>query len=184
MSGERKVMRCEDVSPLLVFFTCDELTAGEREQIVAHLANCGDCSAQLAQEDALHDAIERIRKRPPSLTAPLFCFRSAAVNSPNRSMNFPRPKLTKAGSHFMGAPVDGVAPGLERAALLLVGAIVGTQVLQWLVLFGPNVGPGSAVTVLAASKIPDDKLRTMEVSGVNFSRTTGKIQLQLQAEQR
>jgi len=100
-------------------------------------------------------------------------------------MNFPRQKLTKAGSHFHG-PRRWMAlrPGAgARRPLLLVGAIVGTQVLQWLVLFGPNVGPGSAVTVLAASKIPDDKLRTMEVSGVNFSRTTGKIQLQLQAEQ-
>src|SRR6267142_2263279 len=184
MSGERKVMRCEDVSPLLVFFTCDELTAGEREQIVAHLANCGDCSAQLAQENALHDAIERI----PQAAAQ---FDSAGV-----LLSKCRSELSESLDELSAPKVDegwqpfswvrrwmALRPGWSAAALLLVGAIVGTQVLQWLVLFGPNVGPGSAVTVLAASKIPDDKLRTMEVSGVNFSRTTGKIQLQLQAEQ-
>jgi len=111
----------------------------EREQIVAHLANCGDCSAQLAQEDALHDAIDASRKRPPSLTAPLFCFRSAAVNSPNRSMNFPRPKLTKAGSHFHGRAGGWRCARAGARGVVACWRDCGTQVLQWLVLFAPTL---------------------------------------------
>jgi hypothetical protein len=184
MSGERKVMRCEDVAPLLVFYTCDELTAGEREQIVAHLANCGECRAQLAQEDALQDAIERIPQ-------PADQFDTAGV-----LLSKCRSELSESLDELSAPNVDegwqpfswarrwmALRPGWSAAALLLVGAIVGTQAFQWVPLFGSSVAPGSPVNVLAASKIPDEKLDTMEVSGVNFSRTTGKIQLQLQAEQ-
>ena len=60
MSGEPKILRCDDVAPLLVFYSCDEVSAEEREQIAAHLANCSECSAQLMQEDALRDAIGHI----------------------------------------------------------------------------------------------------------------------------
>ena len=47
--------------------------------------------------------------------------------------------------------------------------------------FGAGNGAGTAVSVLAAPKILD--LDKVAVSNVNFSRKTGKVQLQLQAEQ-
>jgi anti-sigma factor RsiW len=182
MSGERKVMRCEDVAPLLVFYSCDELAADEREQIVAHLANCSECGAQLAQEDALHDAIERIPQAADQFDA------SGALLSQCRS------ELSESLDELSAPKVDegwqpfslvrrwmALRPGWSAAALMLVGAIVGTQAFQWLP--GTSGTPGAPVNVLAASKIPDDKLEKMEVSVVKLSRSTGKIQLQLQAEQ-
>ena len=63
-----------------------------------------------------------------------------------------------------------------------VGARGGTKALQWLQC-SSGTSSGSPVNVLAASKIPDDKLDKMEISNVDFSHSTGKVQLQLQAEQ-
>ena len=182
MSGERKVMRCEDVAPLLVFYTCDELTAGERAQIVAHLANCSECSTQLAQEDALEDAIGRIPQAADQFdTAGVLLSKCRSELSESLD-ELSAPKVDEGWQPFSWARRwMALRPGWSAAALLLVGAIVGTQAIQWLPLFGPGGGPGSAVNVLAASKIPD--IDTVEVSGVTISRTTGKIQLKLQAEQ-
>ncbi|HLZ12836.1 MAG TPA: HEAT repeat domain-containing protein [Candidatus Acidoferrum sp.] len=183
MSDVRKVLRCDDVAPLLVFYACDELGAEEREQIVAHLALCGECSAQLAQENALHEAIERTPQAADQFDA------AGALLSQCRS------ELSESLDELSAPRVDegwqpfslvrrwmALRPGWSAAALMLVGAIVGTQAFQWLP-FSASVAPGAPVNVLAASKIPDDKLEKMEVSVVNFSRSTGKIQLQLQAEQ-
>jgi hypothetical protein len=73
-------------------------------------------------------------------------------------------------------------PAWSAAALLLVGAVVGTQALQWLP-FSVTDAPGSAVNVLASSKLTPDQLSKMTVSEINFSRPTGRVQVQLQAEQ-
>lgn len=183
MSGERKVMRCEDVAPLLVFFTCDELTAGEREQIVAHLANCGECSAQLAQEDALQDAIEGIPQAADQFdTAGVLLSKCRSELSESLD-ELSAPKVDEGWQPFSWARRwMALRPGWSAAALLLVGAIVGTQAFQWLPIESRN-GSGPGLKVLAASKLTDTQLNNMEVSRINFSGTTGKIQLQVQAEQ-
>jgi len=183
MSGERKVLRCEDIAPLLVFYTCDEVSAEEREQIVAHVANCSECSAQLAQEDALHDAIERIPQAADRFDTANVLLSQCRSELSESLDELSAPKVDEGWQPFsLIRRWMALRPGWSAAALMLVGAIVGTQAFQWLP-FSSSVAPGSAVNVLAASKIPEDKLVTMEVSNVNFSRSTGKIQLQLQAEQ-
>jgi hypothetical protein len=181
MSGERKVMRCEDVAPLLVFYSCDELTTGERGQIAAHLANCGECSAQLAQEDALHDAIERIPQAADQFDSAGVLLSKCRSELSESLDELSAPKVDEGWQPFSWARRwMALRPGWSAAALLLVGAIVGTQAFQWLP-FSTSVAPGSPVNVLAASNIPD--IDTVEVSGVTFSQKTGKVQLQLQAEQ-
>jgi len=183
MSGERKILRCDDVAPLLVFYTCDEVSAEEREQIVAHLANCSECSAQLAQEDALHDAIERIPQAADQFDTANVLLSQCRSELSESLDELSAPKVEQGWRPFSWVRQwMALRPGWSAAALMLVGAIVGTQAIQWLP-FSSSVAPGAPVNVLAASKIPDDKLQTMEVSNVNFSHSTGKIQLQLQAEQ-
>ena len=183
MSGERKILRCADVAPLLVFYTCDEVSAEEREQIAAHLANCGECGAQLAQENALHDAIERIPQAADQFDTANVLLSQCRSELSESLDELSAPKVDEGWQPFSWARQwMALRPGWSAAALMLVGAIVGTQAFQWLP-FSSSVAPGAAVNVLAASRIPDDKLQTMEVSNVNFSHSTGKIQLQLQAEQ-
>ena len=185
MSGERKVLRCDGVAPLLVFYTCDEVSAEEREQIAAHLANCNECSAQLAQEDALHGAIERIPQAADQFDTANVLLSQCRSELSESLDELSAPKVDEGWQPFsLIRQWMALRPGWSAAALMLVGAIVGTQAFQWLpVPFGTSGPPGAPVNVLAASKIPDDKLQTMEVSNVNFSHSTGKIQLQLEAEQ-
>ncbi|HWZ98154.1 MAG TPA: HEAT repeat domain-containing protein [Candidatus Dormibacteraeota bacterium] len=184
MSSQPKLTRCEDVAPLLVFYTCDELTAGEREQIVAHLSTCGECRAQLSEEGALQSAIDSMPQAADQ-------FDSSGVLAQCRSElsesldELSAPKIDEGWRPFaLVRQWMALRPGWSAASLLLVGAIVGTQVLQWMPFtFSTGGGTGSPVSVLAAPKITDDQLSKMEVSNVNFSRPTGKIQLKLQAEQ-
>jgi hypothetical protein len=182
MSRAPKLTRCEDVAPLLVFYTCDELTAEEREQIVAHLATCSGCRAQLSEEDALQAAIERMPQAADQFESSGVFLAQCRSELSESLDELSAPKLDEGWRPF-GFVRQWMAlrPGWSAAALLLVGAIVGTQASQWLP-FSTGGGTGSAVNVLAAPRISDDQLNKMEVSNV-ISRPTGKIQVQLQAEQ-
>jgi hypothetical protein len=183
MSNAPKLARCEDVAPLLVFYTCDELTAEERGQIEAHLANCGECRQQLSEEDALHSAIDEMPQPADRLESSGVLLAQCRSELSESLDELSAPKVDEGWQPF-GFVRQWMAlrPGWSAAALLLVGAIVGTQAFQWLP-FSTGASTGSPVNVLAASKISDDQLSKMEVSGVNFSRPGGTIQVQLQAEQ-
>lgn len=186
MSGAPKFDRCEDVAPLLVFYTCDEITAVEREQIDGHLAGCSECRAQLSEEDVLQTAIESMPQAADRLESSGVLLAQCRSELSESLDELSAPKLDEGWRPF-GFLRQWMAlrPGWSAAALLLVGAIVGTQAFQWLP-FNPFSAPGSAgspVNVLAAPRISDDQLHNMEVSNVHFSRPTGTIQVQLQAEQ-
>src|SRR6266436_5788752 len=149
MSGERKVLRCDDVAPLLVFYTCDEVSAEEREQIVAHLANCSACSAQLVQEDALRDAIGRIPQAADQFDTANVLLSQCRSELSESLDELSAPKVDEGWQPFSWARQwMALRPGWSAAALMLVGAIVGTQALQWLP-FSNSVAPGSAVNVVA-----------------------------------
>jgi hypothetical protein len=181
MNNEAKLTRCEEVAPLLVFYTCDELTASEREQIDAHLAKCDECRAQLTEEDVLQAEIDRMPQVADQFDASGILLSQCRSEFSEQLDELSAPKIEERRHPFAWARQwMALRPGWSAAALLLVGAIVGTQAYSWLPAPG---GSGPAVSVLADSKLTDDQLSKMQVSNVNFSRPTGKIQLQLQAEQ-
>src|SRR5437773_6852968 len=64
MSAFEKSVNCKDIAPLLVFYTCDEVSDRERKQIEAHVANCRACAAQLAEENDLQEAM--VARRQPA----------------------------------------------------------------------------------------------------------------------
>ncbi len=183
MSREQKLTRCEDISPLLVFYTCDELSAVEREQIVTHLATCAECSAQLSEEDVLQQAIEKAPQAADKFDSSGVLLSQCRSELSEALDELAAPKEEERWQFFTWARKwMALRPGWSAAALLLVGAIVGTQAFQWLPFSGA-VNSGSPVNVLAASKLPDDKLEKVEISNVDFSHSTGKVRVQLQAEQ-
>ena len=55
MTSREMRMRCAEIGPLLVFLSCDELTAQERVAVETHLEDCADCRALLAEEDAFQE---------------------------------------------------------------------------------------------------------------------------------
>jgi HEAT repeats/Putative zinc-finger len=182
MNNEVKITRCEEVAPLLVFYTCDELTASEREQIDAHLAKCGECRSQLKEEDALQAEIDRMPQAADQFDTSGVLLSQCRSELSEQLDELSAPKAEERWHPFAWARQwMALRPGWSAAALLLVGAIVGAQLYVWLPFSAPG-GNGPAMSVLAAPKLTDDQLGKMQVSNVNFA-PTGKIQLQVQAEQ-
>jgi len=174
MSETPKLKRCEDVAPLLVFYACDELTSEEREQIVAHLAICDGCRAQLSEEDALQAAIDRMPQVADQFESSGVLLAQCRSELSESLDELSAPRLKKAGSLSLGACVDGAAPGLERRCSFACRCNrwdAGNSVAS----VNPGNGGGSAVKVYAAPRITPDTLNKMAVSGINFSRPTGKF---------
>jgi len=183
MSGSSKFMRCEDVAPLLVFYTCDEITSEERAQIDAHLATCSECRAQLTEEDALQTAIDRMPQAADQFESSGVLLSQCRSELAEKLDELAAPKVDEGWLPFGWVRRwMALRPAWSAVALLFVGAIVGTQLIQWVPgPFGSGNGAGSAVKVLAAPKLTEDQLKNM--SGIRFARPDGKIQVQLNAEQ-
>lgn len=50
----RRLARCTEIAPLLVFYPRGELDGQEKQQIDAHLATCLSCAQQLREEHEIH----------------------------------------------------------------------------------------------------------------------------------
>jgi hypothetical protein len=188
MSAFEKSMNCADVVPLLVFYVCDEVNDKERRQIEAHLASCQACSAQLVEERELQDTM--IAALQPA----------DEIDSTGVLLAQCRSELAESLEDLSAPPIEehwrpfgwlrrwmALRPVWSGAALVVFGILLGTQVIP-LLQNGNGENPNSqAMNVTARPKITDDQLAKMNVSGINFSPSsgsaTGTVQLQLSAEQ-
>ena len=186
MSAPEKLSRCADVAPLLVFYTCDEVSAEERAQIKAHLASCQDCRAQLSEEESLRSAVADI---PQS---------ADLLDSTGTLLAQYRSELSEALDDLSAPPLRqhwqpfgwirrwmALRPVWSGALLVIAGALIGAQVLQWLPGSAGTNGP--ALNVVAAPTITEEQLSKMNVAGINFGPATdagpGTVQVRLRAEQ-
>jgi hypothetical protein len=184
MNAEPK-MNCSEAAPLLVFLACDEVTAEERTAIEAHLADCGDCRALLAEENSFQENLGAIPQSADELD------RSGTLLAQCRSeLAESLDQMTTPAEPERWQPFGFVRrwmalrPGWSAAGLLTAGAILGVQLLQWLP--ADNIH-GTAMNVSAAPKVSDDQLAKMDVSQINFAPNVddapGTLQVQLRAEQ-
>src|SRR5262249_19245848 len=157
MSDFSKVMRCKDVAPLLVFYACDEITSEERAQIDAHLAACSECRAQLAEEGALQTAIDRMPQAADQFESSGVLLSQCRSELAEKLDELAAPKEDEGWQPFGWVRRwMALRPAWSAVALLLVGAIVGTQAIQWVPFpLGSGNGAGSAVKVLAAPKLTE-----------------------------
>jgi hypothetical protein len=187
MSAAEK-MNCEQVAPLLVFLSCDEVTLEERTAIESHLMVCAECRTQLAEVSEFQDSLTTIPQIADELD------RTGTLLAQCRS------ELAESLDEMSAPPVEQVSwrpfgfvrrwmalrPGWSAAGLLAAGAILGVQLLEWLPTNEANP-IGRAVSVSAAPKLTDDQLARMAVSGINFAPNAdaapGTLQVQLRAEQ-
>ena len=187
MSAPEKLTRCADVAPLLVFYSCNEVSLEERAQIEAHLASCSECRAQLDEENILNSAFADI-PQPADL-----------LDSTGTLLAQYRSELSEALDDLAAPPLHqhwqpfgwmrrwmALRPAWSAALLVVAGALVGVQVLQWLPSNSPTAN-GSAFNVLAAPTITDEQLSKMAVAGINFGPASdsglGTVQVRLRAEQ-
>jgi hypothetical protein len=185
-AGEIK-MNCAEVAPLLVFFACDEVGAEERGAIETHLAECAECRALLAEENALHESLCAIPQVADELdrTGMLLaqCRSELAESLDEMAMPAEPEKWQPFGwvRRWMA-----LRPGWSAAGLLAAGAILGVQLLQWLPTENSNI-KGTAMKVSAAPALSDEQLAKMAVGSINFAPSVdsapGTVQLQISAEQ-
>lgn len=187
MSAPEKLTRCADIAPLLVFYSCDEVSPEEREQIEVHLASCAECRAQLEEENSLNSALADIAQ-PADL-----------LDSAGTLLAQYRSELSEALDDLAAPPLHqhwqpfgwmrrwmALRPAWSAGLLVVAGALIGVQVLQWFPSNNPAAN-GSTFNVLAAPSITDDQLSKMNVAGINFGPTSdsglGTVQVRLRAEQ-
>ena len=186
MSAFEKSVNCKDIAPLLVFYTCDEVSDSERKHIEAHVANCRACATQLAEENDLQEAM--VARRQPA----------DELDSSGMLLSQCRSELAEALDDLSAPPIQehwrpfgwlrrwmALRPAWSGALLVLVGMLVGTQVLPW--LQNSNNGNGQAMNIMAKPSLTEDQLSKMVVGGINFPPSSGSgspdVQLQLSAEQ-
>src|SRR6266404_8526587 len=108
-----------------------------------------------------------------------------ACRSPRRSFRASDPGTL--ASLWLVAPLDGVAPRLRGALLVLFGIVVGTQVVPWVQNGNRRDASGQAMNVTAKPPFTRDQLDNMAIAGVNFSPSSDagspNVQLHLSAEQ-
>ena len=179
--------RCSDVGPLLVFYTCDEVDAKEREQIEAHLAVCASCAQQLREEQEMQTALLSAFQPADQLDP------SGALLSQCRSElselldDISAPPLHERWSPFAGVRRwMALRPAWSAAFLVLIGLAVGTQVAFWIP--GRDSGfVGQATNVKAAAPLTEEQLSKMAVAGIRVTPSPdsapGTLQVQVRTEQ-
>lgn len=181
-----RLTRCSDVGPLLVFYACDEVSAQEREQIEAHLANCSSCAEQLREEEEMRSALANACQ-PADQMDP-----SGALLAQCRSElselldDLSAPPLREHWSPFgWTRRWMALRPAWSAAGLVVAGLVIGTQVASWLP--SRDGANGAAVNVHAAPPLTNEELSKMAVAGVSFAPPTdssvGTVQLQVRTEQ-
>jgi hypothetical protein len=187
MSADRR-MNCDEVSPLLVFLACDEVTAEERTGIENHIAECAQCRTQLAEVGDFHESLTAVPQAADELD------RTGTLLAQCRS------ELSESLDAIAAPPVEeaswrpfslirrwmALRPGWSAAGLLAAGAILGIEVLQWLPAGDTGI-KGTQVSVSAAPKLTKEQLDKMAVSAISFAPNSegapGTLQVQLRAEQ-
>src|SRR5260370_27126314 len=186
MSAKR-LTRCVDIAPLLVFYACDEVEPQEREQIDAHLSSGVSGGAQLREEQEMQSALVSA-SHPADQLDP-----SGALLAQCRSElselldDLSAPPLREHWNPFGWARRwMALRPAWSATGLMLVGLAMGTQVALWIPGREGSFGAGQAVNVKAATPLTNEDLSKMAVAGVNFApaaNSSGTVQLQVRTEQ-
>ncbi len=190
MSARRPLVRCEDVAPLLVFYTCLEVDEQERAEIDAHLSACATCARQLEEEETFQSALTTASQAADQIDP------SGVLLAQCRS------ELSEQLDDLAVAPLRerwlpfgwirrwmAMRPAWSAAALVLVGLGVGIQMSPWFSRDGrrSDASTDEAVNVTAVPRLSDDELSKMAVAGINFAPSPdaapGTLQLQVRTEQ-
>jgi len=183
----RRLTRCEDIAPLLVFYACFEVDERERAEIDTHLATCETCARQLAEENSFHSALAEASQPADQLDPSGVLLAQCRSELAERLDDLQAPPMRE-----QWMPLGwlrrwmALRPALSAGALVLLGLGVGIQMSPWFSRGNANNAEG-AVNVTAAPRLSDDDLSKMAVAGINFAPSPdappGTLQLQVRTEQ-
>ncbi len=180
--------QCKEAAPLLVFYACSETSERETALIERHLAACGACAKQLAEERGLHESLME------ALQA------SEQLDTGGILLSQCRSELAEALDDLSAPPLQerwqpfgwlrrwmALRPVLSGAFLLLFGAALGTQLLPWVSARLDSNSNGPKVSVSPAARFTDEQLSKMAVAGISFAPTSdgapGTLQLHVRTEE-
>jgi hypothetical protein len=179
---------CEEIAALLVFYVCDEVNDQERAAIEQHVAHCGDCKAQLAEQREFQDAIDSVPRAGDQMDAAGILLSRCRSELAEKLDDLERPAAKEK------VPALGwlrgwmlLHPVWSAAGLVLFGLVAGTEYAQWSSTRSAGVPQGQVVNVRPASQLTDDQLSKMNVAGINFTPSpysgSKNVRVRLNAEQ-
>ena len=177
----RRLTRCEDIAPLLVFYACFEVDERERAEIDAHLTACEVCAKQLLEENSFQTALCEASQPADELDP------SGALLAQCRS------ELAEKLDDLQAPPMReqwmpfgwlrrwmALRPALSAAVLVLSPNLLATYT-------GNSGNADEAVNVTASPRLSDEDLSKMAVAGINFAPSPdaapGTLQVQVRTEQ-
>ena len=192
---------CEEIESLAVLYTCDELDAGARARLDAHLAQCPACAAVVLREGRLQQAIASLDQPADSLD------RSGLLLAQCRSelAESLDDRKTRAESSAWPSILSPVAwwaalrhtliyhPAMSMAVLVVAGFLAGVAG-QRLRVVPPQVVPPGQPTFSAASgastssntsaprRVTDEQLRRVDSAHVAWVTPSGSQTPTVQVE--
>lgn len=188
MSFLKKDISCKDVSPLLIFYVCNEVSEQEQSVIESHLPHCADCTAQLADERRMQEIFKSLPQTGDDADIAGILLSQCRSELSETLDDLSAPPVTENWRPF-GWLRQWMAlrPAWSGALLVFFGLLLGTQITPWLQSFGGGNYGGQAVNVIAGPKLTDDQLSNMTVAGFSVSPSQnsapGTMQVKLSAEQ-
>jgi hypothetical protein len=187
-AAQKNGAECREVTALLVFYVCQEVSESERKRIESHLSACADCSRQLAEERGLAEFVSATPQAADEIDSAgvllAQCRSELAETLDDMAVAAARPRWEPLGwaRRWMA-----LRPALSGACLLLLGVAAGTQVMPWIHSGDSDDANGQAVKVMAAPKLSNDQLANMAVANVNLlpssDPASATVRLQLSAAQ-
>jgi hypothetical protein len=174
-------VRCEEIESLAVLYACDELDAGARAELDAHLAQCPACAAVVLREGRLQQAIVSLDQPADSVD------RSGLLLARCRSELAESLDDRKPGAHRSAwrpifSPVAWWAglrhtliyhPATSMAVLVVAGFLAGVAGQRLRVASSQAISPRAVMTVSASPKITDEQLQSAGSAHVAWVTPSG-----------
>jgi hypothetical protein len=181
-------IRCEDIDSFAVLHACDELDAGARAGLDAHLAQCPACAAVVSREGRLQQAIASLDQPADSLDRSGLllaqCRSELAESLDDRAANANRSAWQSIFSPvaWWGSLRHTLIyhPAMSMTVLVVAGFLAGVAG-QWLRVPPPVAGsPGAPVITASATskqsnppKLTDEQLRSTGSAHVAWVTPSG-----------
>jgi hypothetical protein len=186
--------RCEEIESLAVLYACDELDAGARAQLDAHLAQCPACATVILREGRLQQAIASFEQPADSLD------RSGLLLAQCRgelaeSLDDKQARASRSAWRSIFSPIAWWGalrhtliyhPAMSMTVLVVAGFLAGVVGQRLRVAPSQAVSPRAVMTVSASPKITDQQLQSAGSAHVAWVTPSGSrtptVQVQLMSQ--
>lgn len=178
---------CQHIERLLIFYTCEELSAEESAAVEHHVGQCAGCAASLASELRLRQvfaaAEQPAEKLDPSGRLLAQC-RSELEEALDDAAH--RPAVARWLLPLRPANWFVLRPAWSAVLLILIGMALGLVVPRWY-SSRTTQGPDTVTMKVSASpRLSQRDLETMGIASINWNPSgnsaSPSVELQLTAE--